>query len=68
VSAFCGDGVCAARIQVWLLLPHDEEISDPCPHCLHTLAHMFGLPPTPAPRSLVDVRVEVLGSVAAGTL
>lgn len=50
MSAFCGDSVCAVRIQVWLILPEDKEISDPCSRCLDTLAALCAVatdgPPT----------------------
>lgn len=56
---WCGDGRCAARIQIWLITPDDGGISDPCPQCLHALAGTLGLDPRPAPRSLIELHAEV---------
>jgi hypothetical protein len=38
VSAFCGDSVCAARVQFFLADPEDTMVREPCPRCVDALA------------------------------
>jgi hypothetical protein len=49
VSGFCGDAVCHGRIQIWLLIPDDAGISDPCEQCLDMLAALFAVRPEGRP-------------------
>ncbi len=41
MSEFCGDLTCAGRIQVFLMLPNDAQISEPCPQCVAALADLL---------------------------
>lgn len=54
MSEFCGGAVCSNRVQVWLIDPTDDEIMDPCPRCLDTLAAMLAVT-TDGPPTLVSL-------------
>ena len=60
MTEFCGDSVCHARIQIWLIVPEDGGISEPCSQCLDTLVAMFGIA-TDEPLTLRSLHSAIAG-------
>jgi hypothetical protein len=46
VTAFCGDPVCAARVQFFIADPGDPMVREPCPRCVDALADSLQLEAT----------------------
>lgn len=41
MTDFCGDTTCATRIQIFLITPDDDWITEPCPQCVRALAELM---------------------------
>lgn len=57
---FCEDALCSLRVQIWLQLPDDAGIADPCPRCLDALAALLGVT-TDGPPTLVSLHAAIAG-------